>query len=138
MGCYSDDEEIPCAISPSEEVEDDDEEEEPARKKQKRRSGGDFATASSPAKDADFDLEEAGMSSSGVRSQDNWDGPMAAPPVSSAPPRGFLLFLVLHLVARGDGGRDVLIITLLLHECRLIMRSVFWERRKADQKRATL
>ena len=83
-----DDGNIPPAVSPSDEVEEE-EEEEPARKKQKRRSGGDSATASSPAKDANVDLEEAGMSSSGVRSQDNWDEPLAAPPVSSAPPRGF-------------------------------------------------
>ena len=83
-----DDEDIPSAISPNEEVEDDDDEGEPARKRQKRRSGGDSATASSPAKDVDADLE-AGMSSAGVRSQDDWDEPLAAPPVSSAPSRGF-------------------------------------------------
>ena len=47
------------------------------------------ATASSPARGADADLEEAVATSSGVRSPGDWDEPLAAPPVSSAPPREF-------------------------------------------------
>ena len=84
-----DDDELPSAISPNDEVEDDDDDEEPARKRQKRRSGGDSATASSPTRGADADLEEAVATSSGVRSPGGWIEPLAAPPVSSAPPRAF-------------------------------------------------
>ena len=84
-----DDDDLPSAISPNKGVEDDDDEEEPARKRQKRRSGGDSVTTSSPAKGADADLEEAAATSSGVRSPGDWNEPLAAPPVSSAPPRAF-------------------------------------------------
>ena len=84
-----DDDDLPSAISPNEEVEDDADKGEPAPKRQRRRSGGDSASASSPAKGADADLEEAGATSSGVRSQGDWDEPLAAPPVGSAPPREF-------------------------------------------------
>ena len=38
-------------------------------------------------KDAGVDMEEEGMSSSGV--WDDWDEALLVPPVSSAPPRGF-------------------------------------------------
>ena len=83
-----DKEDIPSAISPSEEVEEDEDDEEPARKKQKRRSGG-SATASSPARDAAAELEEDGLSSSGAKYLGDWNEPVAAPPVSSAPPPEF-------------------------------------------------
>ena len=84
-----DDDEIPSAHSPHEEVEDEDEEEEPARKKRKLPSGGDSATASSPARDADVVLEESVATSSGARSSGDWNEPLAVPPVSSAAPRSF-------------------------------------------------
>ena len=84
-----DDDELPSAVSPNDEVEDDDDDKEPARKRQKRRSGGDSATASSPARGAEADPEEVVATSSGVRSPGGWIEPLAAPPVSSAPPRAF-------------------------------------------------
>ena len=84
-----DDDDLPSATSPNEEVEDEDDEEEPARKKQKRQSGGGSATASSPARGADADLEEAVSTSSGARSPGGWSEPLDVPPVGSAPPRVF-------------------------------------------------
>ena len=84
-----DDEEIPSAHSPRDEVEEGDEVEEPAQKKRKLPSRGDSATASSPAKDADVTLEEVIATSSGAWSSGGWDEPLNVPPVSSAAPRSF-------------------------------------------------
>ena len=84
-----DDDEIPSAHSPHEEVEDEDEEEEPVRKKRKLPSGGDSATASSPARDADVVMEKVVATSSGAQSSGDWNEPLVVPPVSSAAPRSF-------------------------------------------------
>ena len=117
-----DNEDIPSAISPSDEVEDDEDEEDPPRKKQKRRSGN-YATASSPVKDAAADLEEGGMSSSGARSRGDWDEPLAAPPVSSAPP---LQFARIPSVSLGsdDGVGATRLVMLFLFLCRVIFLNV--------------
>ena len=83
------DEEIPSAHSPGDDVEEEDEVEEPARKKRKLPSRGDSATASSPAKDVDVTVEEVVATSPGAQSSGGWDEPLNVPPVSSAAPRSF-------------------------------------------------
>ena len=82
-----DEEEIPSADSPRDEVEEEDEVEEPARKKRKLPIRGESATVSSPARGvAD---EEAVATSPGAQSSGGWEEPLNVPPVASAAPRSF-------------------------------------------------
>ena len=85
-----DDDELPSANSPSEEVEEDDEDEEPLQKRQRRKSG-ESASASSPAKQVEVeDVDEGSESSSGARHMSDLTEPLVVPPLSSAPPTGFV------------------------------------------------
>ena len=111
-----DEDDLPSAISPSEEVEGDEDDEEPLRKKQKRQ-GGDSATASSPAKDATAELEEDDASSSGAKNLGDWSAPMAAPPVSSAPPLEFARMASVSLGS--DDGVEVTRLVMLVLLCRV-------------------
>ena len=82
------DEELPPANSPSEDVgeDDEDEDEEPLLKRQ-RRKRGEFTSASSPLKDAAVeDKEETSGSSSGGRHTTGQVEPFVVAPLNSAPP----------------------------------------------------
>ena len=131
-----DDDDLPSATSPNEVVEDEDDEAEPVRKKQKRQSGGDSATASSPARGADVDLEEAVSTSSGARSPGGWSEPLAAPPVSSAPPRAFARLASVSLGSDDEFKTTRLVScwlrvvfcssSLLVGHCTVLLQSSFW------------
>ena len=80
-----DEDELPSAHSPSEEVEENDEDNEPQPKRQ-RRKDVDSTSRSSPLKGVVAD-KEAGESSSDASEQED---PLSAAPLSSAPPAGFV------------------------------------------------
>jgi len=92
---------IPPAVSPSEELEDEEEEEQPLRKRPRRRSC-DSASASSPVKDADVEGGEDGDSSSGTRHLEDMGDPLAAPPISSALPTEFARMPSISLGSEDD------------------------------------
>lgn len=96
-----DDDEVPSATSPSEELEEDDEDEEPLRKRQ-RRKGGDSGSASSPVKEAGVNEEETSESSSGARHPSDLAEPLVVPPLGSAPPTEFARMASVSLGSEDD------------------------------------
>ena len=98
------DEEIPSAHSPRDEVEEEDEVEEPARKKRKLPTRGESASASSPARGVGAAEEEAVATSPGARSSGGWEEPLNVPPVSSAAPRSFARMPSPALESYDDAG----------------------------------
>ena len=100
--CYcSDDDEVPSATSPSEELEED-EDEEPLRKRQ-RRKNGDPGSALSPVKEAGVENEEeASESSSGARHTSDLTEPLMVPPLGSAPPTEFARMASVSLGSEDD------------------------------------
>ena len=74
-------------------------------------------------KDADADLEEGSLSASGAEYRGEWNEPVAAPPVSSAPP---LQFARMPSVSLGsdDGVRSTRLVMLILFLCQVIFLNV--------------
>ena len=95
-----DDDEVPSATSPSEELEED-EDEEPLRKRQRRKSG-DSGSASSPVKEADVNEEGTSESSSGARHPSDLAEPLVVPPLGSAPPTEFARMASVSLGSEDD------------------------------------
>ena len=89
-----DDDELPSATSPSEEVEEADEDEEPLLKRQKRKSG-ESACALSPLKETGVeDKEETSGSSSGATHTSNPEEPLCN--ARGFPQIRFCLFFFWH------------------------------------------
>ena len=103
-----DDDEVPSATSPSEELEGDDGDEEPLLKRQ-RRKRGDSGSASSPVKEAGVENEEASESSSGAWYTSDLADPLVMPPLGSAPPTEFARMASVSLGSEddADGARLV-------------------------------
>ena len=80
-----DDEEIPSAHSPSEDVEEDEEDAEPQPKRRKRKNV-DSTSRSSPLKEVVAEDKEASESSSDASDPED---PLSVPPLNTAPPAGF-------------------------------------------------
>ena len=81
-----DEDELPSAHSPNEEVEEDDEDEEPLRKRL-RRKNVDSTSGSSPLKEVVAEDKEARDSSSDASEPVDR---LSVPPLNSAPPVGFV------------------------------------------------
>ena len=81
-----DEDELPSAHSPSEEVEENDEDDEPQPKRQ-RRKDVDSTSRSSPLKEVIAEGKEASESNSEASEPEN---PLPVTPLNSAPPAGFV------------------------------------------------
>ena len=77
-----DEDELPSAHSPSEEVEENDEDNEPLPKR-RRRKNVDSTSGSSPLKEMAVEDKEASESSSDASEPED---PLSVPPLNSAPP----------------------------------------------------
>jgi len=102
--------EIPSAVSPSEDLGDDEEEDAQPLQKRPRHRRCDSASASSPVKEAAVEGEEDDGQSSGTKYLDDMADPLAVPPLDSAPPAVFARMPSVSLGSEDDvdGARLVL------------------------------
>ena len=82
--------EVPSASSPADDIEETvEEEDEPRQSKRARHSKGDSASASSPTKQSNPEMDDTGSSSPSAKVQATLNNPLVVEPLDSAFPTEF-------------------------------------------------